>query len=99
MGKWCLENCHPKLFLELDGYNTQVSEQLNSWLSKFKDSLKYMSVYRYNFFLYIIFNEYNKIKIEKKFEISDGPIFKKIKGFKRKLDEIDEELTDDSDTK
>jgi hypothetical protein len=34
-----------------------------------------------------------------KFEISDGPIFKKKKRFKRKLDEIDEELTDDSDTK
>ena len=55
VGKWCLGNCHPKLFPELDGYNTQVCEQLNSWLSKYKYILKHMSLYRYNFFLYIIF--------------------------------------------
>ena len=58
-------NCHPKLFPELDGYNTQVREQLNSWLSKFKYILKHMSVYCYNFFLYIFFNEYDKIIMDK----------------------------------
>jgi hypothetical protein len=98
VGKWCLDNCHPKLFPELDGYNTQVCEQLNSWLSKFKYILKHMSVYRYNFFLYIIFNEYNKIIMEKKIQVSDSPLFKNLKGQKRKLDDIDEDLTDDSTT-
>ena len=33
-----------------------------------------------------------------KFQVSDGPLYKNPKGLKRKLDEIDEDLSDDSAT-
>ena len=36
--------------------------------------------------------------MEKKIQVSDSPLFKNLKGQKRKLDDIDEDLTDDSTT-
>ncbi len=49
-------------------YNSQVYKQINTWLSKFK------YVYRYNFFLYVIFDE-SKVLIL-------GIIYKKSKSTK-----------------
>lgn len=96
VGQWCLNNCHPKLFPELDGYNTQVCEQCNSWLSKFKYILKQMSSYRFNFYLYIIFNEYNLIKVNKKFVVHDSSTFDYTKGQKRKFHQMDDDTSEES---
>ena len=60
---WCLQNCNPTNNPDLDGVNTVVCEQVNFWLGQFKYIMKHMNAPRYNFFLYIICNEYNKIKI------------------------------------
>jgi hypothetical protein len=43
-----------------------VVEQINYWLGKYKFKLKHMSYERFHFFIYIIFNEYNNIKMEGK---------------------------------
>ena len=48
----CLDTHHPDLFPELADINTEVCEQVNFWLSKYKYILKHMNFYRYNFFLY-----------------------------------------------
>jgi hypothetical protein len=60
--KWCLEHCDPTNNPELIGVNTVVCEQVNFWLGRFKYIMKHMNATRFNFFLYIISNEYNKIK-------------------------------------
>ena len=77
--RWCLENCHPKLFPELEPINTVVCEQLNFWLGRYKHIVKHMNIYRFNFFLYIILNEYNKIKINGKYEVCKTTSFIKKK--------------------
>ena len=66
---WCHENCHPRLFPELERINTVVCEQINFWLGGYKHIMKHMNEIRYNFYLYIIFNEYNNIKINGKFKL------------------------------
>jgi hypothetical protein len=48
--EWCLENCHPRKFSELNKVNTMVCEQINYWLGGFKHAMKYMNVFRFNFF-------------------------------------------------
>ena len=65
---WCLQNCHPKLFPDLEPVNTVICEQVNFWLGRYKYIVKHMNIYRFNFFLYIILNQYNKIKINGKFD-------------------------------
>ena len=62
---WCKANCDPQWFPDLKLINTQVCEQTNYWGNRYKFSLKYMNFLRYNFFLFIIFNEFNKIKLLK----------------------------------
>ena len=70
-GEKCKTNNDPALFPDLDDVNTQICEQINFWLGKFKFILKHMSVYRYNFFLFIIFDLYNEIKMEDLIDIAD----------------------------
>jgi len=63
--KWCHDNCHPKLFPQLKDANTMVCEQVNAWLKNYK-FVKNMNAERLNFYLYSLFNEYNKIKLSNK---------------------------------
>ena len=65
--KWCHENCSPYLFLELLDVKTVICEQINSWIGKYRYSMKHMNSHRFNFFLYILLNEYNKLKIDGKY--------------------------------
>jgi hypothetical protein len=58
--------CHPDNFPELQPLNTVVCEQKNFCLGKYKYSLKHMSMHRFNFFVFIIFDAYNQLNIENK---------------------------------
>jgi len=67
--QWCLENCNPNNFKELNEVNTMVCEQINFTLGRYKYIMKHMSSGVYNFYLYIFLNELNKIKINGRFEL------------------------------
>lgn len=59
---------HPD-FAELLDVNTECAEQCFSWLGKFKHTMKYMSQYKFKFFLYTIINARNhfvEAKLKKK---------------------------------
>ena len=92
--KWCHENFHPKLFPELDRVNTVVCEQINFWLRPYKHIMKYMNEIRFNFYLYFILNEYNKIKLYGRYELIYLNTKPKTSQCKRKHDELsdDEEI-------
>jgi len=60
---WCHKNCAPHLFPDLDDINTIVCEQINFLIGRYKYILKHMSAERYNFYIYIVLNELNKLKI------------------------------------
>ena len=72
IGEECRRNNDPALFPELDDSNTVVCEQVNFWLGKFKHILKHMNFYRFNFFLYIILDIYNQIKLQNVVDIADA---------------------------
>ena len=91
----CRLNNDPALYAELKDVNTVVCEQVNFWLGKFKYILKHMSFYRFNFFLFVILDNYNKVKIENLIDIAEAILFEKSDPLKRRIDEID---TDDSDS-
>ena len=88
-GEECRRNNDPALFPELDDVNTVVCEQVNFWLGKFKHILKHMSFYRYNFFLFVILDIYNTIKIQGAVDIADVIFFEKSDPLKRKIDDAD----------
>ena len=46
----CLKTCHPNLFPDLEGQNTEVCEQTNFWIGKYKYNCKHMNILRFNFF-------------------------------------------------
>ena len=89
----------PKIFPNyLQPLNTVVCKQKNSWLGKYKYSLKHMSMHRFNFFVYIICDEYNQLNIENKLGfILNHDISEKSDMLKRKLDEIENSLIYDLD--
>ena len=85
-------NNDPALFPELDPINTQICEQVSFWLGKFKNILKHMSFYRFNFFfLFIILDMYNVIKMIDRIDIADAINFEKSDPLKRAIDEVDSE--------
>lgn len=90
---WCKDVCHPDLFPELKGVNTIICEQINFWLGRFKFIMKHMNQCRFNFFLYIILNQYNKLKVEDRFNTTADFKFVKTQAQKRSL----EEISDDED--
>ena len=71
VGDFCTRNCDPKLYDDLKNINTSVSEEINFWFSKFKYIVKHMNLEHFSFFLFIIFNEYNTIKLESSINILD----------------------------
>ena len=88
---WCLKNCHPKLFPELNDVNTVICEQINYWLGSYKYMMKHMNVNRFNFFLYIILNEYNKLKINGKFNVLNPVPISKTLSTKRQFESDNED--------
>ena len=89
------DECDPKLFPELKTVNTVICEQINYWLGKYKFIMKHMNVFRFNFFLYIISNEYNKIKVNGKFNNINVFKLEQTNSKKRKYEEIDSEDSDE----
>lgn len=69
---WCKAECHPKNWQELDDDNTVVCEQINFWLGGFKSIMRHQNAYRFNFFMYILLNEYNKIKMNGKYNAKNS---------------------------
>ena len=62
---YCKKNCNPDKYAELIEINTSIAEQINSWFSRYK-FIKYMNRERFLFFLFIIFDLYNKEKLLRK---------------------------------
>ncbi len=95
-GDGCKSKNDPALYPELDEKNTVVCEQVNFWLGKFKHILKHMNFYRFNFFLYIILDNYNQIKAQNVVNITKAlRNFEKSVATKRKFDDLDSSGFDD----
>jgi hypothetical protein len=84
---WCRQNVDPILYPILTDVNTVICEQINFWLGRFKHAMKHMNVDKYNFFLYIILNELNKIKCNGRFNILHTQNFEECVSRKRKADD------------
>lgn len=58
---------HPDLpkFQELEHCNTECAEQCFSWFGKYRNTLNYMTQYKYKFFVYVLIKARNRL-IEKK---------------------------------
>ena len=80
----CEKFCNPDLYKELIGANTQVCEQLNFFLGPFKHITKHMGQFRFNFYLYIILNTLNSIKLDGFINIIDSQQLSKFNSIKRK---------------
>jgi len=61
---WCLTNCDPCKERELDGINTVACEKFNFWGDGFKHMVKHMNYPRFHFFLFVMFDFYNKQKLK-----------------------------------
>ena len=90
----CHDNCGPDKFPELEEENTVICEQINAWLNDYKHKMKHMNIHRFNFFLYIVLNEYNKIKTEGLYELFNNQL-SKFPSKKRTYSEMVEENNDD----
>lgn len=97
---WCLENCNPKIFPELDDINTQVCEQTNFWYGLYSSEFKYMNQAHFNFATFILCNERNNIKIDQRLLHLDlCKVGHRSKAYKRKLyaNDINNNHSGDSD--
>jgi hypothetical protein len=81
-----------QIYPELLDQNTIICELVNFWLGKYKYITKQMNMNRFNFYLYIILNEYNKIKCDGKFSIINIPV--NFVSNKRKINEISTDKED-----
>ena len=63
----CQTFCDPKQFSDLLDVNTETCVQINSWLSRFKHTTKYMNYPRFIFILFNIFNDRNNAIFVKNF--------------------------------
>ena len=75
------------------------SEQRNYWISAFKYMIKHMNQFRFNFFLYIVFDEITlkgRIKIFDKMSYQSDPIkrkFSTVIGYDDESDNVSEQAT------
>ncbi len=92
----CLETCHPNLFPDLADVNTVIVEQINFWVGGFKYITKHMNIYRFNFFLFLLFDHYNELTIEGKFSLLEEVVMNKSEKIKRKREE-ESEVNESSD--
>ena len=87
----CQTIYHPKLLPALDGCNTMICEQRNSWISGYKHMVKHMNKFRFFYFFYIIFSYYNEMKLEDKINIFDPIKYNTSVAGKRKFVHLDSE--------
>jgi hypothetical protein len=87
----CLQTCHPDLFPELNEANTVVVEQINFWVGGYKYITKHMNIYRFNFFLFTIFDAYNTIAVEGQFNLLEEVVLSKSDSIKRKRETIEDD--------
>lgn len=57
---WCKRNCNPYDSSILQNVNTEVCEQLFSWLSKFAPITKHMNRWRFMFLMYYLVDSHNE---------------------------------------
>lgn len=57
---WCRKNCNPLDSANLKLVNTEVCEQLFSWLSKFSAITKHMNRWRFLFLMVYVFDNHNE---------------------------------------
>ena len=88
VGDVCKNTVHPDLFPELENSNTIVCEQTNFTVGRHKHQLKHMNKNRFHFFLFVLFDMLNEVKIEGQFSCCISWDY--AKSFKRKFDEIDD---------
>ena len=62
-----------------------ICEQRNYWISSFKHITKHMNQYRFNFFIFLIFNYNNKIKSEGIINITKAVDITTFESHKRKF--------------
>ena len=93
----CKEIYHPSLYKELENCNTMICEQRNYWISSFKHITKHMNQYRFNFFIFVIFNYYNEIKSEGIINITKAVDITTFESHKRKFAFLysEDDLSDD----
>jgi hypothetical protein len=97
VGKNCLRFCHPKNFERLEKINTVVCEQKNFWLGKYKYIMRHMGMYRFNFFLFILCDGFNRLNIDGKLDyIHNNYLIEKTRSFKRKQDNDSEPISLDN---
>ena len=72
VGIECAKYCNPNLYPVIMRLHTVVVEHINSWAAPYKHSTKHMNWLRFGFFLHIIFDFYNQIKLEGLIELSGG---------------------------
>ncbi len=60
---YCALNNDPDLVEDLKGVNTSVCEQTNYWFGGYKHILKHMNYEHFHFIIFILCDEYNKIKL------------------------------------
>ena len=71
-GVECAKYCDPHLYPLIMKLNTVVVEHINSWAGHFKHSTKHINWLRFTFFLYVIFDFYNQVKLEGLIEVGGG---------------------------
>jgi len=57
---WCRQHCNPHTSENLQNVNTEVCEQLFSWLSKFGSITKHMNRYRFLFLMLYVLDNHNE---------------------------------------
>lgn len=58
--RWCKTNCNPFTSTDLENVNTEVCEQLFSWLSRFAHITKHMNRWRFLFLMLYILDCHNE---------------------------------------
>ena len=69
VGIECAKYCDPHLYPIIMAINTVVVEQINAWAGPYKHSTKHMNWLRFGFFLIIVFNFYNEISLDGRFDL------------------------------
>ena len=90
LGEVCQNTVHPDLYPELEKSNTVVCEQTNFTIVRHKHPLKHMNKERYHFFLYLLFDMFNEVRIEGRFSVSCT--WEYSKSLKRKFSDISDDL-------
>ena len=94
-GDYCALHCNPNNEKYLDTINTQVCEQINAWIGRYKYMMKHMNFFRFNFFLFILLDEYNNLKLNKNIDKADVYPITTTKFPKRKATEIIDNFEDE----